>query len=62
MTLQENVEWDQFVRCYCIGQEDVMIMPYDPRKGYLSGEQYVHNPTYLAPELAARVAQDVLTL
>jgi hypothetical protein len=62
MTLQEMIDWDQFVRCYCIGQEEVMIMPYDPRKGYLSGEQYVHNPTYLAPELAARVGQDVLTL
>lgn len=62
MTLQANVEWDQFVRCYCIGQQDVMIMPYDPRAGYLSGEQYVHNPTYLSPELAARVGQDVLTL
>jgi hypothetical protein len=62
MTLQEMIDWDQFVRCYCIGQEDVLIMPYDPRKAYLSGEQYVHNPTYLTPELAARVAQDVLTL
>ena len=62
MTLQANVEWDQFVRCYCIGQRDVMIMPYDPRKGYLSGEQYIHDPTYLSPEVAARVGQDVLTL
>ena len=62
MTLQEMIDWDQFVRCYCIGQEDVLIMPYDPRKAYLSGEQYVHNPTYLTPEVAARVAQDVLTL
>jgi hypothetical protein len=62
MTLQEMIDWDQFVRCYCIGQQDVMIMPYDPRKGYLSGEQYVHDPTYLSPELAQRVAQDVLTL
>ncbi len=62
MTLQEMIDWDQFVRCYCIGQQDVMIMPYDPRKAYLSGEQYIHNPTYLTPELAARVAQDVLTL
>jgi hypothetical protein len=62
MTLQEMIDWDEFVRCYCIGQEDVMIMPYDPRKGYLSGEQYVHNPTYLSPDLAARVGQDVLTL
>ena len=37
-------------------------MPYDPRKAYLSGEQYVHDPTYLSGEVAARVARDVLTL
>jgi hypothetical protein len=62
MTLQESIEFDQFVRCYCIGQEDVMIMPYDPRKPYLSGEQYIYNPDYLAPELFARVVSDVRTL
>jgi len=62
MTLQEMIEWDQFVRCYCIGQRDVMIMPYDPRKGYLSGEQYIQNPTYLSAEVAQRVHDDVLTL
>jgi hypothetical protein len=28
----------------------------------LSGEQYVHNPDYLAPELADRVRKDVRTL
>ena len=62
MTLQESIEFDQFVRCYCVGQEEVMIMAYDPRKPYLSGEQYVHNPNYLAPELAERVGSDVRTL
>jgi hypothetical protein len=62
MTLQESIDFDQFVRCYCVGQEDVMIMAYDPRKPYLSGEQYVHNPNYLAPELADRVRNDVRTL
>lgn len=62
MTLQEMIDWDQFVRCYCIGQQDVLIMPYDPRKPYLSGEQYVHDPTYLTAEVAERVANDVLTL
>jgi hypothetical protein len=62
MTLQEMIDWDQFVRCYCIGQQEVLIMPYDPRKPYLSGEQYVHDPGYLSDGLAARVAQDVLTL
>jgi hypothetical protein len=62
MTLQEMIDWDSFVRCYCIGQQDVLIMPYDPRKPYLSGEQYVHDPTYLSAEVAERVARDVLTL
>ena len=62
MTLQQGIEYEQFVRCYCIGQEDVMIMPYDPSKPYLSGEQYIHNPNYLSGELAMRVANDVKTL
>jgi hypothetical protein len=62
MTLQEFIDFDQFVRCYCIGQRDVMIMPYDPRKAYLSGEQYIYDPNYLAPEMSKRVVKDVLTL
>jgi glutathione synthase/RimK-type ligase-like ATP-grasp enzyme len=62
MTLQEFINFDQFVRCYCVGQEDVMIMAYDPRKPYLSGEQYVHNSNYLSTELADRVTRDVRTL
>jgi len=62
MTLQEFIDFDQFVRCYCIGQEEVMIMPYDPRKPYLSGEQYVYDPDYLAPKLAQLVTKDVRTL
>src|SRR5437667_4284223 len=36
MTLQEGIEYDQFVRCYCVGKENVLIMPYDPSKPYLS--------------------------
>ena len=62
MTLQAGIEFDQFVRCYCVGQEEVMIMAYDPRKAYLSGEQYIHDPDYLAPKLADRVRKDVRTL
>lgn len=62
MTLQASVEFDQFVRCYCVGQQEVMIMPYDPRKPYLSGEQYIHNPDYLEPKLFDRVTRDVRTL
>jgi hypothetical protein len=62
MTLQEGIEYDQFVRCYCVGQEKVLIMPYDPSKPYLSGMQYVNVENYLTPELHARVERDVITI
>jgi hypothetical protein len=62
MTLQEFIAFDQFVRCYCIGQEEVMIMPYDPTKPYLSGEQYINDPNYLSTELTERVVKDVRTI
>ena len=31
MTLQENVDFDEYYRCYCIGKKYVHIMPYEPR-------------------------------
>ncbi|NNE67572.1 MAG: hypothetical protein HKN33_13490 [Pyrinomonadaceae bacterium] len=62
MTLQEGIDFDQFVRCYCVGQKNVLIMPYDPTKPYLSGEQYVPNPDYLEPKLKKRVEKDVRTI
>ncbi len=62
MTLQEGIEYDQFVRCYCVGKENVLIMPYDPSKPYLSGMQYVNVENYLTPELHKRVERDVITI
>ncbi len=62
MTLQEGIEYDQFVRCYCVGQEKVLIMPYDPSQPYLSGMQYVNVDEYLSPELHGRVEKDVITI
>lgn len=62
MTLQEGIEYDHFVRCYCVGKEKVLIMPYDPSKPYLSGMQYVNIDDYLEPELHERVERDVKTI
>lgn len=62
MTLQEMIQFDHFVRCYCIGQQEVLIMPYDPTKAYLSGEQYVNDPNYLSAELTERITKDILTI
>lgn len=62
MVLQEFIAFDHFVRCYCVGQEEVLVMPYDPTKPYLSGMQYVNIENYLTPELHQRVVRDVQTL
>jgi hypothetical protein len=57
MIVQEFIQWDQFVRCLCLGQEDILVMPYDPRE-----RKYLVQPDYLSPELEARIAQDARTL
>ncbi len=31
MLLQEEIQFTDYFRCYCIGQTDVRIMPYEPR-------------------------------
>src|ERR687895_691278 len=55
MVVQEFIEWQQFVRCMCLGQEAVLVMPYDPRE-----RKYVPTEGYLAPELHQRVVNDCL--
>jgi hypothetical protein len=39
MIVQEYVEWEDFVRCICLGRREVLAMQYDPRqRRYLVGE------------------------
>jgi len=57
MVVQEFIQWDQFVRCLCLGQEAILPMPYDPRE-----RRYLVQPGYLSPELEARIVQDARTL
>ena len=42
MTLQGAVNFKEYFRCYVVGQEQVHIMPYDPRAPF--HERYVRNP------------------
>ncbi|HKV52050.1 MAG TPA: hypothetical protein VJO52_12725 [Gemmatimonadaceae bacterium] len=57
MVVQEFIEWDQFVRCLAIGQEDVLPMKYDPRE-----RKYHVDHAHLSPALGARIVRDTLTL
>jgi hypothetical protein len=60
MTLQAAVNFKEYFRCYVVGQQDVLIMPYDPRAPF--HERYVKNPPSYEPALLARVEKDSRTI
>jgi hypothetical protein len=60
MTLQAAVNFKEYFRCYVVGQEEVRIMPYDPRRPH--AERYVLDPPEYPQELLQRVEKDALTL
>jgi len=57
MTLQEFINFDQYVRCFTFGKMDILPVHYDPHE-----RQYVVKHDYLSPELGARVVRDAQTL
>jgi hypothetical protein len=60
MTLQKAVEFTEYFRCYVVGQQDVLIMPYEPRQPF--HERYIKNPPAYDPALLARVENDARLL
>lgn len=60
MTLQAAVNFKEYFRCYVVGQSEVRIMPYDPRRPH--AERYVLDPPEYDRKLLQRVEADALTL
>src|SRR5579862_7144700 len=61
MTLQRGVEFEEYYRCYVVGQEKVHIMKYDPRAPH--HERYVKgNPPPSSHALKERMEKDALSL
>ncbi|HUF51997.1 MAG TPA: hypothetical protein VMN60_14330 [Longimicrobiales bacterium] len=57
MILQEYIEWDQFVRCICLGQDEVLPIRYDPRE-----RRYHVEHEHLDAALGRRIVNDSLAL
>lgn len=57
MIAQQFIPWQQYVRCMCLGREEVLVMPYDTNQ-----RKYIPDPNYLSTELHARIVKDCLTL
>jgi hypothetical protein len=60
MLYQKAVNFNEYFRCYVVGQRKVRIMPYDPRKPH--HERYLQDPPAYDPKLLSRVEKDALTL
>ena len=57
MTLQQFIDFDQYVRCFTFGKTDIMPVAYDPRE-----RRYIVDHRYLSDALGARVVGDAQTI
>jgi hypothetical protein len=60
MTLQRAVNFREYFRCYVVGQDEVRIMPYDPRAPF--HDRYIRTPPAYDAALLARVERDAVVL
>ena len=58
MTLQEFIDFTQYVRCYCVGKKHVLVMPYDPHnRRYVPREE-----SPIDPDIEARIIRDTILI
>jgi glutathione synthase/RimK-type ligase-like ATP-grasp enzyme len=60
MMYQKAVDFEQYFRCYVVGQNKVHVMPYDPRRPH--HERYAQSPPAYDKKLLERVEADALAL
>lgn len=52
MILQEYIQWDNYARCMCLGQDEIYVMKYDPT------QRKYHEEHDFSPELYERIVRD----
>ena len=57
MVVQEFIQWDEFVRCICIGRRHILPIRYDPRE-----RRYHVSDTFLSLDMRARIISQSRTL
>jgi hypothetical protein len=57
MTLQEFINFTQYVRCFTFGKTDILPVHYDPKD-----RQYIVDHKYLSAEIGERVVKDAQTI
>lgn len=57
MVAQEYIEWEHYVRCFCLGQKETLVIKYDPIL-----RRYEVDHEHLTKELGAWIVDDSLKL
>ena len=58
MVLQEFIDFTDYVRCYCVGRKNVLVMPYDPHT-----RRYLPRQTStIPPELEDRIIRETILI
>ncbi len=60
MMLQEFIQWEQYVRCICVGKRRILITNWDPRKSHF--ERYRNVDQKLHEDLRNRIESDAIKI
>lgn len=60
MLLQENIDFESYFRCYCLGGNNVRVMPYDPKEPH--HRRYVQGPQDFDPALIQQITDYCIRL
>jgi glutathione synthase/RimK-type ligase-like ATP-grasp enzyme len=60
MMMQEEIQFEEYYRCYCLDRQDVWVMPYEPRNPHHL--RYVTDAAPLAPEKHQMLVDIVLKI
>lgn len=52
MIVQEFIQWEDYARCMCLGQDEIYVMRYDPH------QRMYHEDHNFSPELYERIVSD----
>ncbi|MGQ0540142.1 MAG: ATP-grasp domain-containing protein, partial [Gemmatimonadaceae bacterium] len=57
MIVQEFIKFDHFVRCICLGQEDILPIKYDPAE-----RKYIVDHAHLSQDMGTRIVEQSRTI
>ena len=62
MILQEGIEFEQYARCICLGQENIKVIRYEPSNPFHMRYVVEDPDQFFGPELHQRIIRDARTL